>query len=80
MTQPMVLVIVDYSMVRLKLMYTTAYTFHDIAILGVWYCDYSEERNDTRWQLTECRAPEDLQFAGSSVCMCIVVYAHKLNL
>lgn len=40
--------------------------------LGVWSCEYNERRDDSRWKLIECNAPEDLQFAGSSVCVCIV--------
>ena len=40
--------------------------FHATIVIGVWICDY-DNRNETRWQLMECKAPEDLQFAGSSV-------------
>jgi hypothetical protein len=40
--------------------------------LGVWSCDYNERRNDTRWRPIECHAPEELQFAGSSVCALII--------
>lgn len=37
-------------------------------MLGVWSCDYNERKDDARWRLIECHAPEDLEFAGLSVC------------
>ena len=65
-------------MVRLKLSKHagTAFYTHGLYIifsynyimLGVWSCDYNEWKDDAKWRLIECHAPEDLEFAGLSVC------------